>query len=73
MDGKGKYGWPPRQVVRIWMVRVVWMATRSFHTRAIDLVVLHGKVLRYLIVCVDVYTKWVEAAILNDKGSRTVA
>ena len=29
--------------------------------------------LHYLIVCVDVYTKWVEAAILNDKESGTVA
>ena len=42
-------------------------------TWAIDLVALHGKVLCYLMVCVDVYTKWVEATKLDDKGYGTVA
>lgn len=49
-------------------------ATAPFHTWAIDLVTHlgNGSVARHLIVCVDVFSKWVEAGCIADKESSTV-
>ena len=50
-----------------------YKCTSPFHTWAVDLIVLpgpHG--IRYILVCVCVFSKWVEAGVLLDKEATTV-